>query len=154
MTIREAVENDFPEWLRMRRSLYSECNSKLLLSEIEKIFRYKSVVGELDYIILVYEMEDGELAGFIETSLRQNLPNFESSQVGYIESLYVDAIHRRKGIARQLVELSEKWVHSKRCNHFFVDTDPQSKGSIDFYQSIGFKEINRNEMEVLFKKAG
>jgi aminoglycoside 6'-N-acetyltransferase I len=150
--IREATENDFDEWLRMRVLLYPECDSQLLLSEIETIFRKRTILGELDYQILVHEDERNKLSGFIETSIRQKLPGYQDSPIGYIESLYVDPTHRRKGIARQLVAFSEKWVKSQNYNHFFVDTDSNHADAIQFYKSIGFKEIGSNEEEIIFKK--
>ena len=150
--IRQITENDFDEWLRMREKLYPECDSQLLLSEIETIFSKKTILGELDYHILVHEDERNKLSGFIETSIRQKLPGYQDSPVGYIESLYVDPTHRRKGIARQLVVFSEKWIKSQNYNHFFVDTDPKHADAIQFYKSIGFKEVGSNEGEILFKK--
>jgi hypothetical protein len=92
--IREATKNDFDEWLRMREQLYPECNSQLLLAEIKTIFSKRTILGELDYHILVYESENNKLSGFIETSIRKELPGYQNSPVGYIESLYVDP--RRK----------------------------------------------------------
>ena len=106
--IREATENDFDEWLRMRVLLYPECDSQQLLSEIKTIFIRRTILGELDYHILVHEEERNKLSGFIETSIRKQLQGYQTSPVGYIESLYVDPINRRKGIARQLVSFSEK----------------------------------------------
>jgi aminoglycoside 6'-N-acetyltransferase I len=150
--IRQATTNDFDQWLRMRKLLYPECSQEELLSEIEKIFYEKSVVGELDYVVFVYEIETNTLGGFIETSIRQNVSKCESSPVGYIESLYVDTDIRRNGIGRDLVSESEKWIIEKNCTEFAVDTDPEEKGTIEFYLSCGFTEVERNENEVLFVK--
>ncbi|MBE9044959.1 GNAT family N-acetyltransferase [Pleurocapsales cyanobacterium LEGE 10410] len=150
--IREATQNDFDEWLRMREQLYPECNSQLLLAEIEKIFSKRTILGELDYHILVYENEDNKLSGFIETSIRKELPGYQNSPVGYIESLYVDPTHRRKGIAKQLVAFSEEWIKSQKYQHLFVDTDPRYTEAIDFYKSIGFKEVGFNEREIILTR--
>ena len=92
------------------------------------------------------------LGGFIETSLRQKVSKCKSSPVGYIESLYVDSHIRRNGIASELVSESEKWIIRKKCTEFAVDTDPNEKGSIDFYLSCGFAEAERSENEVLLIK--
>jgi aminoglycoside 6'-N-acetyltransferase I len=150
--IRQAVKNDFDEWLRMRKLLYPEYSQEELLSEIKKIFHEKTIVGELDYLVLVYEKDKKTLGGFIETSIRQNVSKCQSSPVGYIESLYVDSDIRRNGIARDLVIESEKWVIEKKCSDFAVDTDPNRKGSIDFYLSCGFTEVKRSENEILLFK--
>jgi len=150
--IREATENDFDEWLRMRVLLYPERDSQRLLSEIKTIFTRRTILGELDYHILVHEEERNKLSGFIETSIRKQLQGYQTSPVGYIESLYVVPINRRNGIARQLVAFSEKWIRSQNCNQFFVDTDPGYLDAIQFYKSVGFKEVGSNEKEIIFKK--
>jgi len=36
----------------MREKLYPEYNSQLLLSEIETIFSKRTILGELDYLLL------------------------------------------------------------------------------------------------------
>ncbi len=150
--IREATKNDFNEWLRMREKLYPECNSQLLLAEIQTIFSKRTIHGELDYHILVYENENNKLSGFNETSIRKELPGYQNSPVGYIESLYVDPTHRRKGIAKQLVAFSEVWVRRHKYQHLFVDTDPKCTDAINFYKSIGFKQVGSNKQEIILTK--
>lgn len=150
--IRQVTTNDFGQWLRMRKLLYPECSQEELLSEIKKIFFEQTIVGELDYAVFVCEKDKETLGGFIETSIRQNVSKCKSSPVGYIESLYVDFDIRRNGIARDLVSESERWIIEKKCSEFAVDTDPGEKGSIDFYLSCGFAEIERTENEVLLVK--
>ncbi|MBN1975307.1 MAG: GNAT family N-acetyltransferase [Sedimentisphaerales bacterium] len=150
--IRQAAANDFDEWLRMRKLLYPEYSQEELLSEIKKIFHEKTIVGESDYAVFVYEKGKETLGGFIETSIRQNVSKCKSSPVGYIESLYVDSDIRRKGIARALVSESEKWIIERKCSEFAVDTDPGEKGSIDFYLSCSFAEIERSKDEILMVK--
>jgi len=150
--IRQAATNDFRQWLRMRKLLYPECSQEELLSEIKKIFHEKTIVGELDYAVFVYEKDKETLGGFIETSIRQSVSKCKSSPVGYIESLYVDFDIRRKRIARALVCESEKWIIERKCSEFAVDTDPGEKGSIDFYLSCGFTEVERSKNEVLMVK--
>jgi|WetSurMetagenome_2_1015567.scaffolds.fasta_scaffold107583_3 aminoglycoside 6'-N-acetyltransferase I len=150
--IRLVAINDFDEWLRMRKLLYPEYSQEELLSEIKKIFHEKTIVGELDYAVFVYEKDKETLGGFIETSIRQNVSTCKSSPVGYIESLYVDFDIRRKRIARALVSESEKWIIERKCSEFAVDTNPNRKGSIDFYLSCGFAEVERSKNEVLMVK--
>ena len=100
----------------------------------------------------MHENDRNKLSGFIETSIRKQLQGYQTSPVGYIESLYVDPTNRRKGIARQLVAFSEKWVKSQNYNHLFVDTDPKHADAIQFYKSVGFKEVGSNEREIIFEK--
>ena len=150
--IRNAAEKDFPEWLRLRKLLYPEDSAELLQSEIAKIYHEKSVVGELDYFVLVYSTMQDKLAAFIETSLRARVQQCNTSPVGYIESLYVDKDYRNKGIATELVNQSEHWVRTNGCSEFVVDTDPEYTESISFYRKLRFRKIRRSSEEVLLKK--
>ncbi len=65
--IREATKNDFDEWLRMREQLYPECNSQLLLAEIQTIFSQRTILGELDYHILVYERSQTLISSIVKS---------------------------------------------------------------------------------------
>lgn len=150
--IRQAKESDFDEWLRMRKQLFSEYSPDELLKEIEQIYFERSVVGELDYVVYVFDKGQDQLGGFIETSLRRFVEDCQTSPIGYIESLYVDSELRRKGIAKELVKKSEDWIIRKNCSEYFVDTDPDMPDAIDFYLSYGFQEIRRKEEEIIFRK--
>lgn len=79
--IRQATKGDFDEWLRMRMLLYPELPAEELFSEIEKIFTDKTVVGELDYVVFVYEKNEKKLGGFVEISLRRKVSNCQASPV-------------------------------------------------------------------------
>ena len=153
--IREATEEDFDEWLRMRVLLYPDHTAEELLAELRKIFRDRTFSNELDYIILVYEREKGSLGAFVETSLRPSAVEFccHTSPVGFIESFYVDADLRRRGIGRRLLEESEKWATSKGCTEMAVDTDTWRQENPSIYTALGFVEVDRNDQdEVLFNK--
>jgi aminoglycoside 6'-N-acetyltransferase I len=151
--IREATEEDFGEWLRMRILLYPDCKKEELLAEIQKIFRDRTLSDELDYTILVHEREKGHLGGFVETSLRLSVPFCHTSPVGFIESFYVDVGLRKRGIGRRLLEESEKWAKHKGCTEMAVDTNAWRKENPQNYRALGFMEVHRNDRDgVLFKK--
>ena len=152
MHTREAKESDFDGWLELRQQLYPDCSYDQLLSEIKKIYWEKSVVGELDYLVLLHVAEDDRVIGFIETSLRPEVPHFTTSPAGYVESLYVVPEFRGRGIATELVSRSETWVRSKGCMDFYVDTDTGYDDAYQFYLAVGFKEVDRNHSEILLKK--
>ncbi len=152
MAVRQVTEEDFPEWLRMRKALYPECSSDQLKAEIESVYFKRTVVGEIDYSVWVEERSPGKLSGFAEISLRADAPQCGTSPVGYVESLFVDADFRRNGVGFKLLSKGQDWILQKNCSEFFVDTDTRCEGAIGFYENFGFQEMFRNKSEILYKK--
>jgi aminoglycoside 6'-N-acetyltransferase I len=66
-----------------------------------------------------------------------------SSPVGYIEGIYVDEVHRYKGISRRLVEAGVEWSKSRGCREIASDTQIDNHASQEFHKRIGFKEAGR-----------
>jgi aminoglycoside 6'-N-acetyltransferase I len=152
MNIREVEQKDFPEWHRLRCSLYPECTKEQLHSELESIYFRRTVVGELDYSVWVAEQSPEKLVGFVEMSIRNNVEEYESDRVGYVESLFVDENFRRNGVARDLVKNGLEWIFQNNCTEVIVDTDKSYVGACAFYLNLGFVEILQRENEVFYKK--
>ena len=152
MKIRKVEQSDFTEWLRLRKLLYSEYESKELMREIEAIYFDKSVVGELDYFVCVVESTESKLCGFCEISLRKTDPYSQDGPVGYVESLFVDPGFRRKGLARGMLAEGEKWVRSNNCSEFWVDTDEGYYEALHCYKRFGFNVVNKNKPEIILNK--
>lgn len=70
------------------------------------------------------------LAGAILTTLSKRLPT-----VANLQLLHTFAVHRRKGVARSLVEHSLGYAR-KYASYFRVSSEP---GAVDFYRACGLK---------------
>jgi len=87
------------------------------------------------HIIVVYE-KDNQLIGtgslIIEAKLTYNI-----SYLGHVENIFVDEMHRNKGIGKQIVENLVNYAKEKLC--YRIDLACDSK-LINFYKSLGFNK--------------
>ena len=89
--------------------------------------------------------------GFVLVSLRTDfVEGTKSKPVCYIEGIYVEPPHRRKGYAELLIQKAEHWGKEMNCTEIASDAEINNMASIAFHKRIGFKEINR---VVCFAKA-
>ena len=87
---------------------------------------------------------DGQPAAFMSLSLRHDyVEGAESSPVGYLEGIYVRPGHRRKGIAKELVQFAKQWARSRGCAELASDCEIGNEASRAFHERTGFAEANR-----------
>jgi Acetyltransferase (GNAT) family len=97
--IRLAQLSDRDQLVRMHVALWPKTSAEEHARELNLILEGKPVVTT-PLIILVAEVSDGVLAGFLEVDLRSHADGCNPSRpVGYIEGWYVAENHRHKGIA-------------------------------------------------------
>ena len=63
--------------------------------------------------------------------------------VGYLEGIFVLPEHRRRGIARRLVDACQSWAQLQGCKEFASDCELDNLESQRFHQACGFAEVNR-----------
>lgn len=66
-----------------------------------------------------------------------------ASPVGYLEGIYVEEEHRRRGIAAILLRHCEQWAISKGCGEFASDCELHNADSLNFHLHTGFSEADR-----------
>ena len=88
---------------------------------------------------------DGDVPiGFAQCQLRHDyVEGCETSPVGFLEGVYVQPEHHRKGAARQLVKSCEDWARSVGCTEFGSDCEIDNIDSLAFHLAIGFEEAGR-----------
>lgn len=92
----------------------------------------------------LYYNNSFEAIGFIQLSVRHDyVEGCDSSPVGYIEGIYVEADYRRRGIAQELVLFAEEWSRKHGCLEMASDCELDNQLSIDFHLGAGFIEANR-----------
>jgi aminoglycoside 6'-N-acetyltransferase I len=89
----------------------------------------------------VAELE-GELAGFIEIAVR-NYAEGASGPAPYVEGLWVEPEHRRRGIARALLAAAEAWARDRGFGHLGSDALIDNEASRAWHRAAGFAEIER-----------
>ena len=82
--------------------------------------------------------------GFAQCQLRHDyVEGCDTSPVGFLEGIYVEAEHRRSGVARALLAACEDWARSVGCNEFASDCELDNHDSLVWHLKSGFAEVNR-----------
>ncbi|HZG86694.1 MAG TPA: aminoglycoside 6'-N-acetyltransferase [Paenibacillus sp.] len=137
MIIEKAKPSNLDELTNLAMKLWPENSWDNLRTELEDLIQ-----SEKDIIYLAFV--EGECIGFIHMSLRVDyVEGSRSSPVGYVEGIYVEENHRRKGISKKLVEAGEQWSKSLGCNEIASDTEVDNYDSQQFHKKIGFREAGR-----------
>ena len=89
-------------------------------------------------------LEDNQPIGFAQCQLRHDyVEGCDTSPVGFLEGIYVEAEHRRSGVARALLAACEDWARSVGCNEFASDCELDNHDSLAWHLKSGFAEVNR-----------
>jgi aminoglycoside 6'-N-acetyltransferase I len=113
--IRPIAPHDAERWIALRRELWPPDTHD---AEVAAFFR-----GDLEepLEVLVAEAEGSEIVGFVELSIRPQVPGSSSGRVAYIEGLYVTPPARGSGVARALVSASRRWARALGCGALATD---------------------------------
>jgi len=118
IVIRVATPADATAWESMRRELWPD-GAQDHEPEIAAFFG-GHVFQDL-CALLMAESQSGDILGFAELSVRNDLPELEGKRTGYVEGLFVSPEHRHNGIARKLLRASRDWARQQGCIAFASD---------------------------------
>lgn len=137
-TIRPLTERDLSEWLRLRLMLWDESTEDDHKAEMVDIFQN----AEFQFVA-VAEAADGNLAGFLEASIRSHVEDCETDNVGYLEGWFVESRFRRSGVGRGLVRYAEDWARQKGCLEMASDAEIDNLISQQAHDQLGYAETSR-----------
>jgi aminoglycoside 6'-N-acetyltransferase I len=137
MTIRQILERDRPDWVRLRESLWP---GSLSDHDVETL-RYFQEQSETP-IVLVAET-DGRVVGFLELDLRKYAPGCQSSPVAFIEGWHVEAAFQRRGIGRALVAAAEARARAMGHVEIASDSEVDNAEGIAAHRALGYQEVER-----------
>jgi aminoglycoside 6'-N-acetyltransferase I len=137
ITIRSYQPTDYPEWLRMRLTLWPDGSEADWQHEMDEI------AADPQQPVFVAERPNGKLGGFLEVSLRKYADGCDTSPVGYLEGWYVDADLRRTGVGAALVQAAEAWARSQGCTEMGSDTEIDNLVSFQAHLALGYEEAER-----------
>jgi aminoglycoside 6'-N-acetyltransferase I len=132
MIVRPAREADVPAWAAMRRRLWPDEDPVELERELP---------GAPGTLGLVAE-EEGRLIAFAEAAVR----NYAEGAIGpaaYLEGIWVDPEHRRRGVARALLAAVEQWGLDQGLGHLGSDALLDNEVSHRWHAAAGFAEVER-----------
>jgi aminoglycoside 6'-N-acetyltransferase I len=137
VTIREIVEGDRLEWVRLRDALWPGSFSD---HEAETRRYFEAAPDTL--VVFVAEAE-GRLVGFLELDYRKYAPGCASSPVPFIEGWYVEPALQKRGIGRALVEAAEARARAEGHVEIASDAELENTGSLAAHRALGYEEIER-----------
>jgi aminoglycoside 6'-N-acetyltransferase I len=118
VVIRAATAADAAAWESMRRELWPD-GAADHGPEIAAFFAGR-VFKDL-CAVLMAESQSGDISGFAELSVRNNLPELEGKETGYVEGLFVSPQFRHRGIACKLLRAARDWARQQGCIAFASD---------------------------------
>ena len=136
-TIRRAIPEDKPEWIRMRQGLWPDAPLEYLNFDLDEL------LADDDSAIFVASNGDSGLVAFIEAGLRDYGEGCETSPVGYIEAWYVDEHVRGQKLGSEMVRVAEDWAREKSCTEMASDTWLENEVSITAHLKMGYQEAER-----------
>ena len=82
--------------------------------------------------------------GFAQCGLRTDyVKGTESSPVGYLEGVFIEADYRKSGYAKELLLACRQWAKNMGCTEFASDCELDNSVSLQFHLAMGFDEANR-----------
>src|SRR5258708_5557544 len=135
--VRPLEENDLAEWFRLRKMLWDASDEDEHKAEMLDIVEHAD-----SQLVLVAELKNGRLGGFLEASIRPFVEDCHSDHVGYLEGWYVEPELRRQGIGRKLVAAAEPWARSRGCGEMASDAEVANETSVAAHTGLGHTEAS------------
>ena len=136
--VRPLRENDIGEWLRLRKMLWDGLSEEEHKAEMMDIYEHTET-----QLVLVAEVGEEKLGGFLEASIRPFVEDCHSDHVGYLEGWFVEPEYRRQGIGRRLVSEAESWARRKGAIEMASDAEIGNEMSLKAHQNLGYQETSR-----------
>ncbi len=101
-------------------------------------------MGTMALTILVAEIGDGDLVGFLEVGLRSHADGCDKRvPVGFVEGWFVSELHRRKSVGAKLLAAAEDWARGHGCIEMASDTWLENDKSQQVHEALCFEVVDR-----------
>jgi GNAT superfamily N-acetyltransferase len=126
----------FLEWDRALGAASTFAGSKCvcLLAETEN---KKDVVATA-----TLEASDDRFRRPLASALRMMTAQPPVRRVCYVSNVSVEAAHRRKGVASQLLSRAQELAHAWECNSMALHCDAADAGNKKLYQALGYRVVS------------
>jgi aminoglycoside 6'-N-acetyltransferase I len=148
MKVRPIASADRNEWLRLLEGLHPELCQADHVPSIDAYLCGTAIEELIPSAVFVAERSDGQLAGFLELSVRNYAEGCRGS-TPYVESWYVDEDVRGTGVGRALMEAAEQWARDRGYIELASDALLENSLSHAAHQALGFEAVERI---VVFRK--
>jgi aminoglycoside 6'-N-acetyltransferase I len=135
-TIRQALEDDIPDWAQMLAALHTDGSQAEFVTELHGLVALpEPFVGFLAY------SADQRPLGMIDARVRNYAEGSPELRAAYVEDLWVEPDARGRGVAKALLTEVEKWARAEGLRWLGSDTWPSNVKSRSWHAAVGFREV-------------
>jgi aminoglycoside 6'-N-acetyltransferase I len=135
--IRRAGPEDHPAWAAMLARLHPHLDPNVALDELATTTR-------LDQPYIGFLVFEGDRPiGMIDARERNYAEGAPRLRAAYVEDLWVEPGHRRRGVARALLKAVEHWARDEGFDWLRSDALIDDRASHAWHEAAGFAEIER-----------
>lgn len=138
MIVRRAGPGDHPTWAAMLAQLHSDMSVGEWEEELAKLVSLPEA-----YVGFLALDESQNPIGMIDVRLRNFAEGAPDLGALYVEDLWVEPGHRRRGIARRLLESVENWARDQGYKWLASDSRLDNEESRHWHIAGGFTEQER-----------
>lgn len=145
MPIRPATAADVPAVLPMVRAvcdLHHAMDPQRYDTLDDVLVRYERWLpqraADPRSVFLVAEPE-GAIAGFLVAAVEKNIPIYHRAEFGFIHDMWVEPAHRRKGLARALVQEALRRFAAIGVDQVRLETASANEAARRLFVSCGFR---------------
>lgn len=137
----ELLDRIEPLWnklnaLHVEKSTYfRETFSNTSFSQRKQAFQVKSLAGKL--LVILAKIQDEEAVGYCVCSLNDAHSVMRPRKMGEIDSMFVLAAHRRRGLGRMLLKRAMDWFDEHGADDVIAFVGVGNEEVLDFYKSFG-----------------
>lgn len=151
ITIRELQKDeDLGDLLALSRAFFAEYEAHHeeffdtdVLRDEHMVQHFQKLLDGEDSTVFLAEM-DGELAGYLTITVRDNAPFYKVKRYGAIPGLMVGKRFRRQGIATRLLDAARAFLISRGVKYFTLYTAVANEGALEFYRRNGLAPLHYN----------
>ncbi len=138
--VRVLNDADRPAWIGLRQALWMGSDATTRAAADGTLLTEPRRFGALAYAVLL-AVEDDRPIGFVEVSLREDIEDLRGRAAGYVEGVYVEPRHQRRGLGRALIDAAAEWTQAQGARDLASDVIPGNLASVTFHQRTGFRIV-------------
>lgn len=137
ITARKMRQADSTIWADMRLKLWDRLSRDEHGDDIERMLKSSKRFGYLASV------EDDQPAGFAEICIREYANGCKAQPVPFLEGIWVDPRHRRRGVGRTLVAKIREDLVADGFHELCSDAETGNRRSHQAHGNWGFQETAR-----------
>jgi aminoglycoside 6'-N-acetyltransferase I len=140
---RPLQDRDRAAWIGLRQALWMGSDATTQAAADGTLLSEPRRFGALRYGVLL-AVEAGRTVGFVEVSLRDDIEGLGGAPVGYIEGVYIEPKHQRRGLGRGLLDEAARWTRAQGATQLASDVLPDNPASLAFHEHSGFRRVGES----------